>query len=323
MKIIKAMGANTVRLYGNHPLKQHGKFLKAADSLQLGVIPGMSDYPYTQSEDNCLTTQNNCYKQVKDTYKGNLDGGFLTSKKTYHASLKSFILLNEPDLKLGPMGSKQVFKGLLSAFDAVLDAEKEAGVVNPKLKFTFTMSFAVCGSCPSQKPALGQMLALRDAMKDPKSVGYEPNNDLWKAYLTRFENSFNTANPSRDMKPLILDAYNEAFKELKMPLYIGEYHAPHLPPDLTLEEDLEKALSLAEEPNTLYRGYSFFEWQRRYDKGGSEMEFGMFGLGKTKTGSVTLQYTKFDVWCLEPLEGMPAAVAKAYGGKVPSDKMCK
>merc|ERR1712107_334844 len=101
------------------------------------------------------------------------------------------------------------------------------------------MSFAVCMNCPSRKPALGQMLALKEAMEDPESVGYKPNNDHKKAYRERFENSMNTANPYSDMEPLFLNDYNKEFKDLQMPVIIGEYHQPNCP---NLEKDLKEAL---------------------------------------------------------------------------------
>merc|ERR1712176_342237 len=208
---------------------------------------------------------------------------------TNQPSSKSFILINEPDLKLGPMGGAEQMRALVSALDGALDAEREAGVVNPKLKFTAAFSFAVCNACrESQKPALGQMLQLRDAMKDPSSVGYTAKNDLWEAYTTRFENSFNTANPSRDLKPMILDDYNREFKDLGIPIFIGEYHTPDL--SYPLEDDLKKAMALTDEAGTLFAGLSFIEWQ------------------------------PFDIWCLEPVDSVPSDVAAAYGGQVPSSQ---
>ena len=48
----------------------------------------------------------------------------------------------------------------------------------------------------------------------------------------------NTANPNTDMKPLFLDDYNKAFKDLDMRMIIGEYHQPNCK---KLEDDLSKA----------------------------------------------------------------------------------
>eukprot|EP00972_Heterocapsa_arctica_P033792 4973541-Heterocapsa_arctica.AAC.1 len=45
LQIIKALGANSVRLYGNDPGRNHEDFLDLALRLELGVIPGVSDYP--------------------------------------------------------------------------------------------------------------------------------------------------------------------------------------------------------------------------------------------------------------------------------------
>eukprot|EP00450_Noctiluca_scintillans_P008636 CAMPEP_0194503766 /NCGR_PEP_ID=MMETSP0253-20130528/28562_1 /TAXON_ID=2966 /ORGANISM="Noctiluca scintillans" /LENGTH=739 /DNA_ID=CAMNT_0039346081 /DNA_START=99 /DNA_END=2318 /DNA_ORIENTATION=+ len=331
LAIMKKLGANAVRIYGNHIEKDHSEFLMHADDLGLGVIAGMSDYPFTQMDGNCMTTQYNCYEQVKESYLGNLRGGFLNEQNRYHQSLRSFIILNEPDLKVpGVQEPLSVAKSLISAFDGILDAEREMGVVEPTLNFTVTMSFAVCTKCSSftTKPALGMMDEFKRAMLDPESVGYKANNDLRAAFFNRFENSFNTANPANDMNPLFLDDYKTHFQGT--PVYIGEYHKPSIPKNNRVLcpsanrcqlDDLKAILRIAESDEVL-AGISFFEWQVRYDKGGSEMDFGMFGLGDYSFGEFFLEPDRgFPAWCLSPAteigsnEILGDSVADAYGGE--------
>lgn len=314
-----------MRLYGNDPAFDHRPFLDEAKVQGLHVLAGISDYPYLQMPGNCLQTQHNCYLQVKNAYKQNLMLGFLDMPtRTYHPALRAVILMNEPDLKFLPAEVPELFcKALASALDGVLDAEKEMGVVGPRPNFTATFSFGVCWNCSGAgaNPGLGQMRDLRRAMWKPESVGYHASNDLWKAYQERFENSVNTANPARGpggFKRFFLDDYNRLFPST--PVFVGEYHSPAT---ADLRGDLEAVLELAEDPATMLTGISFFEFQVRYDKGGAEMSFGIFGLGDKALSQVTLgapaaatgQGT-FPVWCLEPvaLPEPPPACRKVARG---------
>mmetsp|Transcript_7835 Transcript_7835/g.22494 ORF Transcript_7835/g.22494 Transcript_7835/m.22494 type:complete len:1069 (-) Transcript_7835:99-3305(-) len=299
LALIKSLGANTVRLYGNDPSLDHTEFLDEALNQGLQVIAGISDYPYTQMPGNCLSTEFNCYTQVKEQYLQNLKRGFLAVGNAYHPALRTMILMNEPDLKF-PNGPKSYCKAIISAFDAVLDAEREVGIAGQAPTFTTTFSFGVCGGgCKKlgEKPAIGQMLELRQAMQDPASVGYKPKNDLWAAYKLRFINSVNTANPATDMPWLFLDKYNELFPTV--PVFVGEYHSPRT---LDQQRDLETILETARDPKSMLMGISFFEFQVRYDKGGSEMSFGMFGLEAREVKDMWIKSGTFTANCLKPLE---------------------
>lgn len=297
--VMKALGANAVRLYGNDPTEQHGPFLDEAKAQGLEVILGMSDYPYVQMDGNCMAASAfDCFVQIRKQYVLNLQNGFLAGKM-YHTALRAVILMNEPDLKFQPVNEPVHFcKALVSAFDAVLDAEIEAGIVGPRPNFTVTFSFGVCGNCKEKgsHPALGQMVELRNAMKNPLSVGYHPKHDLWAAYQQRFVNSFNTANPASDVRSLFLDHYDAIFPGT--PVFIGEYHSPGVPDQ---RADLEQILHEASNASSMLMGISFFEFQVRYDKGGSELTFGMFGLGDETGKSVQMGHDNFQVRCLAPM----------------------
>lgn len=354
LEIIKALGANTVRLYGNDPRKKHGTFLEDADELGLGVIIGLSDYPYTQWEGACVTNRTqdcNCFNNIYlDAQQLLKHSGLLTAQGGYHESLSNIILINEPELKINQPhheGSKGYCRAVISALDGFLSAEKALGVTGHKPTFTCTFSFAVEGPNPSgtgqmqpknvlNKPGLGQMMSLKDAFMDPASVGYpNPKNDLKAAYTERFVNSFNTANFASDMKPLFLDAYKAYFGD--QDVYIGEFHkggvlSGHMDngKPSTLLSEMQDIVAIVEDKMNPLMGVSFFEFQVRFDKGGHEMEFGMFGLGETKLGSVELGEwgmppgspggrQNYSVWCLteEQQDGqsMPKALAQAYGGR--------
>eukprot|EP00418_Pyrodinium_bahamense_P083834 CAMPEP_0179053940 /NCGR_PEP_ID=MMETSP0796-20121207/22532_1 /TAXON_ID=73915 /ORGANISM="Pyrodinium bahamense, Strain pbaha01" /LENGTH=200 /DNA_ID=CAMNT_0020750553 /DNA_START=1 /DNA_END=599 /DNA_ORIENTATION=+ len=170
LKVIKQLGANTVRLYGNNPANDHRSFLEEAQALGLGVVVGISDYPYIQMPGNCMSTQQNCYQQVKESYLGNLRGGFLQENRTYHPALRQVIVINEPDLKAPGIASPRLFiRAIISAIDGMLGAEKAANVTGALPNFTATFSFGVCSECSAfaTVPSLGQMWQLRDAMLNP------------------------------------------------------------------------------------------------------------------------------------------------------------
>lgn len=138
MKIIQSLGANTVRLYGNDPKLAHGKFLDSAKSLGLDVIPGMGDKAFHGCKDSGTFS---CFQGVKEAYLQNLQKGFLVGKEMneYHPSIKYFIVVNEPELKLPGLSEPKKFaKAIVSAIDGVLDAEEEMKVIGPKPNLTVT-----------------------------------------------------------------------------------------------------------------------------------------------------------------------------------------
>jgi len=189
---------------------------------------------------------------------------------------------------------------LISAFDGVLQAEKDAGVAGAAPNLTVTFSFAQCLECAPAggHPGLGQMLALRGTMREPKLVQYAARNDLWQLFQERFTNSVDTACDAHDLRRLFLDAYDKHFQGT--PVFIGEYHAPAAS---NQETDLTTMMQLAKDPSNMLLGISFFEYQVRYDEGCAEKSFGMFGLSDDLAIAVAdIGYGAFTSWCLTPVE---------------------
>jgi hypothetical protein len=306
LKTLRHLGANAVRLYGNDPELDHKEFLDEAKKQNLQVIAGMSDFPYTQMYGACKNTDFDCYKQIKEQYLGNLRRGFLMESGQYHSALRVVVLINEPDLKLGPdsgaVTSPDKFcKAIVSAFDAVLSAEREVHARGPAPNFTATFSYGVCHECEGvdmTMPAYGQMRELRRAMKNPSSVGYHAHNNLWAAYLERFVNSVNTENRAEDFQEFFQFRYDAEFQGT--PVFVGEYHAP----PFDQGEDLQAIVQVAQNRSSLLTGFSFFEYQIRYDKGGQgEMSFGMFGLGNTELDKFYIREKEVTSYCLTPTRG--------------------
>jgi len=99
------------------------------------------------------------------------------------------------------------------------------------------------------------------------------------------------------------------------PVYIGENHRV----SANQTQDLELVLSIAE-ANPLFLGISFFEYKVAYWKTGSEMAFGMFGLGDFELASTPHFGQTLSVCCLSPQVSpqsglsIPDAVSGSYGG---------
>jgi len=322
LKVMRNMGANTIRMYGNDPSVMKRSFFDQALKTGLDVIVGMSDYGFSQSADRCSLNQYYCFNQTYWAYRGNLEHGFTVKDRTaYHPALKAVIIMNEPDLKL--MRTRTLMcRALITALDGMLEAEKDLGVTGNPVAFTATMSFAVDGG----PPGLGQMAELYRCVQDIKGwpTYYTPKNDIEKAYMERFVNSFNTANPASSVQHEFLDKYmSSSFwtHSVKIPVFIGEYHDVHHP----VEYDMKHILRVAQDPKyPFFMGVNFFEFSVRYDKGGTEMDFGMFGFGHCDIATLPLGGKNYSVWNLDAArrnrfgEDISLAVAKAYGGKAPA-----
>eukprot|EP00435_Cladocopium_sp_Y103_P075065 s32_g53.t1 len=76
--------------------------------------------------------------------------------------------------------------------------------------------------------------------------------------------------------------------EMKIPLFIGEYHSVHVGAKDDLPILVEDALS---KTYPFFLGYNFFEFSVRYDKGGSEKKFGMFGYGSSAYLGISRRWT--------------------------------
>lgn len=315
LSLMKAMGANAVRLYGDDAELDHQAFLDEALNEGLKVIPGLSDYAYIQMEGSCMSTNFDCFTQIQKQYTSNLRNGFMHNDGTYHAALEMIVLMNEPDLKFEMQhGTANFCKAVISALDAILEAEVVAGVVGKLPKFAIVVSFAMCQTCSSfqNNPGLGQMDELRRAFHEPQLVGYTPKHDIWDAYQTRVVNGINTANSVSEFLQYFMESYTATFPQT--PLFVGEFHSP----TGRMQEELTTILQVAQTDRFLL-GVSFFEFQVRYDKGPKDQVYGMFGLGNVAQGSVQIAGQDFLAWCLTPQADtagnmLPQAVAAAFGG---------
>eukprot|EP00930_Biecheleria_cincta_P014267 TRINITY_DN12358_c0_g1_i1.p1 TRINITY_DN12358_c0_g1~~TRINITY_DN12358_c0_g1_i1.p1 ORF type:complete len:801 (-),score=93.16 TRINITY_DN12358_c0_g1_i1:108-2510(-) len=331
---MKAMGANTVRLYGNNPRLHHHDFLDYAHSIGLDVIPGISLSEYLRHEGSCGKTRSfDCYADSKNAYLNNLERGFLLPNRSFHPALSYVVAINEPDLTLPGLDDPRHFaRSVASAIDGMLDAEKVANVTGPRPNVTVCLSFAFCPKCTQlgDLPGLGQMWMIRDAMQNPGSYGYAAKNDLREFYVTRFTNSFNSKNPSGQIQQLFLRQYETEFNST--PVFVSEYHQPNNP---DTKMDLLSILTLATQ-SPLLLGVSFFEFQNRHDEEG-HTEFGMFDPLEPMPHSNPIRLSMsfsgrtYQLPCLSPVretganQTLPEQISSAYGASSSFDasKMCK
>jgi len=340
LTLMAQMGANVVRLYGNDPNFTHDSFLDEAESLGLGVIPGISDWPYIQGQDYCSLWSDSvdemswyhglagkqlhdCHNRIKESYLGNLINGFMVND-TYHPGMRAMIAVNEPELKLGNT-PKHWAKAVISALDGMLSAEEEAGLTSPELPITVTVSFMVCSHCEkfSNKPALGQMWTLRDAMRQPHKYNYKPKHNLSAFYDERFINSFNTGNPAFEIEDLFLNDYSNSPDGFAgTPVFIAEYHSPSEP----VSRDLATILSITNKSKELL-GISFFEWINRHDEGG-HTDWGIFNLKVPIITRMINNGTWYNIRSLVPSKdqhgnSIALSIAEAYGGSYSQGLMCE
>lgn len=338
LRVMKDLGATAVRLYhsiGGGPATDHGEFLDSAHAVGLDVLPGVE----TLLAETC--PEFDCFDIIKTALNQSFALGFAKGG-SWHPAVQTVILFNEPDfLMYSPHCPDKAswcrVKAVLSAFDGLLAAERDAGISPGRVRLTTAWSFAtfdsIDGSC-KKCPGYFGFHDVKAVIKDPSLAQYKPRSSrqaLNEAYEKRWINVLNVAAPFEYVRNLISPHYAPFGK---MPWSIGEYGAQNLPKD-KIVNDLKAmdALAATDDP---FMGSCMFQFQTAYFKGGSEMNFGIFGLGKTKIADTDDvcdrqgRCSKWPVYCLSTrlpwLPGESAkraeAVASAWGGHMQGASFC-
>lgn len=309
LKIMKEMGANTVRMYGNDANTSHRAFLDEAHKHGLRVIAGMSKFGFTQGPDNCLINDWYCYRQTYFYFHKQLQMGFtIGDGKQYHPALKAMIICNEPALDLhGDKKRHLTCRAMASVFDAMIQAEKDLGITGNPIAFTITWAFADFDN--TGMPGLKSMLDFYECLKkgtEQAPTLYKPRNDLLKAFHERWVNSFNTQNVWYEVKYQFLDKYASSpfwSQDLKIPVFIGEYHNIDRPNT----QDLKKLLELAKSKRyPFFLGFNFFEYTRAKwkppgpDGTNVQWDFGLFDYGDCPLLDMDYLGNTWTVWNLVP-----------------------
>eukprot|EP00927_Polykrikos_kofoidii_P035034 TRINITY_DN29611_c0_g1_i1.p1 TRINITY_DN29611_c0_g1~~TRINITY_DN29611_c0_g1_i1.p1 ORF type:complete len:578 (-),score=71.86 TRINITY_DN29611_c0_g1_i1:150-1763(-) len=321
LSIMHKIGANTVRLYGNDPRVNKRAFLDEALRQNLDVIVGMSNYPYVQAKDSCHKKDFDCFHHIHESYKENLLNGLTINGHTaYHPAVAAVIVFNEPDLEVHHRTGD--CKAVISAFDGMLQAEKELGVKGNPVSFTVTYSIAAKWGAGGT----GQMEHLNGCMSEPKKrTGYSPRNPVTEAYRARWLHGYNTPQGSGAQFGL-LSKYGSSsmWKQYKIPMFIGEYHAP----GANQMYDLPAVFKQTQTRDFLL-GFCFFEYQARYDKVGGfgaayEMRFGMFGLDEhCDLGEIDYFGKKYKIHRVVPRGDASNALMKTFGGTSIGNEPCR
>eukprot|EP00929_Paragymnodinium_shiwhaense_P088196 TRINITY_DN48450_c0_g1_i1.p1 TRINITY_DN48450_c0_g1~~TRINITY_DN48450_c0_g1_i1.p1 ORF type:complete len:972 (-),score=119.00 TRINITY_DN48450_c0_g1_i1:109-3024(-) len=133
-------------------------FLDMANRRHLKVMVGLSEKDTLGSSGACALTEDmDCFQTVQEVHAANLHNGFLVRVGDfvdYHPALDSIILVNEPEQVIrrsNATGPRQDYiRSVVSAFDGLLAAEREAGV-DPStvaVRVSASFSFEDCPECP-------------------------------------------------------------------------------------------------------------------------------------------------------------------------------
>lgn len=330
----KSLGGNAVRLY--HSLGLGGKgshkgFLDRANELRINVMPGF------HSTEPALCNNFDCFEAWKTAAATGFKQGFQV-EDGWHPAVSTVILMNEPDFwENDPLCTDQGawcrVKAVISALDGVLAAEEEAKISAGDVKLTVTWSFAMRTSIDGkvQGPGTFGFQDMIAVVEDPSLVEYvcrTPQEKLKKAFYARWLHGLNTQAPWTFVRDFVTNHYQLYDGFGGFPWFIGEYGANGQTRELIvsdLQSMEEKAMS-----DQNFLGSAFFQFQTAYSKGGSELNFGLFSIGKRKigeTGEVCDRKSHCRTWpvyCLgtklpwfdaEPALGKRAeALATAWGG---------
>jgi len=333
LNVIKKLGGNAIRLYhsfGFGPRSDHGSFLDAAHDNGLSVLPGVDS---DLAIHNC--TDFDCYETVKEVIKTGFSLGFAKGKD-WHPAIHTVILFNEPDFfandpKCPQKASWCRVKAAISALDGLLAAEREANI-SGRVNLTTTWSFAAldsidgkCKNCPGYF-GFQDMLAVIENVSIAHYKPRTPAKDLADSFHRRWVNALNVQAPWGFVKERITKNYGPFGNR---PWFIGEFGDLGQTHDI-LKNDVQAMHEFASANDSLFMGASIFQFQTAYWKGGSEMSFGLFGLGKEKIADTEDvcdnkgDCCKWPVYCLSTdLHWLPtdqaqraAAVAAAWNGTV-------
>lgn len=326
---MKTLGANTVRLYhslGSETNHDHGAFLDRAHELELDVFPGVHTY--------LPCPNNDCYDSWKQAVKAGFQKGF-QKDGNWHPAVSTIILLNEPDFT--PGGDWCRVKKALSAMEGLLDAEKEMNVKPGRVKLTVTWSFGMHTSVDGKVRGPG-IFGFQDMVAGTANPGiaqYTPRSsqaELLSAFKSRWIHSMNTQAPWSYVKSVVEPHYAQF---LPHQWFIGEYGA-NGQTQTTIQNDLQGMVQYTN-ANSGFAGACMFQFQSAYEKGGSELNFGIFSLGDRKigdTGEVCSggRCGTYPVYCLEThlpwfngkpeLDHRAEAVARAWGGSAQNKGRC-
>lgn len=325
--IMKRMGANAIRLY--HPIGELDPqpdsrgFLDASEAAGLKVFGAVHQYLHCDEHDDCYEAW---FKAVHD----GLANGF-TKDGAWHSAVWAINLINEVDAHVPFTDGARQVKRLISAADALLAAEQAAhvpGTVNLTSCFTAAMAQPLGGGDWLVSHGFHSMDAW---IKTPSLVEYTPRSaaslaDLAKAIDQRW---IHCVNAQGNVYGWI------AGEQWSRPWIIGELGYGPVHSDVVEKELKELNKATLEDP--WFLGFFLFQFQTAYFKWGSELNFGMFGVGSPEVATASHRGKSFPVHCLttrqwafeqagdgckDKCNHRSHAVARAFGGEISGRGVC-
>lgn len=244
---LQAVGIESGRLYRCHvgwlvnddldigyPVKD---FLDQAWLLGLRVVIGLDEALYRQpsrtcsperpceAEGICYLQRYGCYDNVRKAWRRMLQSG-VVQDGLYHPALHFVVLAWEPDLVVKSYcraeglecSWPQLLRGVLSSWDALLDAEAELGVQG---SVNFSVTFNATERAPSHllpkcyfmkyPEGCGDYHGLRNiwlAANNLLNDSYEPHNDLGESFKNRWAHSISAVMDSESAKQYVQEFYS-------------------------------------------------------------------------------------------------------------------
>merc|ERR1712087_625687 len=333
--IMKRMGANAIRLYhpiGETPGRQPESrgFLDASEAAGLKVFGAVHQYLSCPDDD--------CYESWFMAVQDGLASGFARDG-AWHSAVWAINLINEVDAHVPFTDPVRQVKRLISAADAVFAAEQTAQIRgNVNLTSCFTTALAPTFGGEDQPWTIYHgFLSMDRWIQTPTLVDYTPRSgsvaDLAEELDRRWVHCVNAQIPWGAMKGMLADHHAQW---LPRPWFIGEmgFNGAHSD---DIERELDAMHTYALEAHG-FLGTFFFQFQTAYFKGGSELNYGMFGLGAPQVGR-TAQFGNQDFpvhcltsrqwafeqpnsWCMDECNHRAKAVARAFGGEISGNGVC-
>jgi len=280
---VQRLGGNAVRLYASMGLESrhdHSAFLDRAQDLGIHIMPGF----YTQMP----CPKFDCFDSWKAATKAAFADGYKKGDG-WHPAIAMVVLQNAPDsLNFGGLPPPQCPQGLeaqcrvkaaLSAFDGLLQAEKEAGVKPGSVNLTIAWSFDTRDSIDGVVHQGIGIYGFQDmvaGVKKPGIAGYKPRSskkELRDAFDSRWVHSTNTASPWSFVKEKVGGEYA---RFLPKPWFLSEFRGDGMSGD-AIGNDLKAADEEAKSGGP-FLGVSVFSFQNDYQFPQPQY-YGLFGVG--------------------------------------------
>jgi len=252
---------------------------------------------------------------------------------SWHNAVSTLILLNEPEFTQCS-GDYCRVKKALSAMEGVLAAEKEKGLDGsatlPMLTITWSSMVHTSIDGKVTGPGIFGFHDMVAGVQQPDLAHYTPRDHagLQAAFEKRWIHGLNTQAPWDAVKGQVGDFS----RFLPKKWFIGEYGANGQ--SQTVIEDDVKAMSDYANSDSGFAGVNIFQFQTAYQKGGAEMNFGLFSIGDQLVGNTGAVPDEYPVYCLNTelpwftQNGHPEmshraeAVARGWGGSAAVHGRC-